>query len=116
MTAGVSIAKGWLHVHFFLEVSIEESILHIYLIKRPTANDSHSNKTSNRCKAGYRSKSFLIVNAIFLSKAFGNEASLVSFNRSISLGFDLVNSPIAYYKLTRRQINHIPSVIFVKGI
>ena len=99
-----------------MEVSIEESILHIHLIKRPTANSSHSNETFDRCKASYRSKRFLIINAIFLSKAFGNKASLVSFNRSISLGLDLVNSPTTYYKLTRRQINHILSVIFVKGI
>ena len=105
-----------MHVHFFLEVSIEESILHIHLIKRPTANDSHKNETSDKCKASNKSKCFLIVNAIFLSKAFGNEASLVSLNRSIFLGLDLVNPPTTYYKLTRRQINHFPSVIFVKGV
>ena len=72
LTAWVWIAKGWLHVHFFLEVSIEESILHFHLIKRPMMNSSHSNETSNRCKASNRSKCFLIVNAILLSKALGN--------------------------------------------
>ena len=112
----MSIAKGWLHVHFFLEVFIEKSILHIHLIKRPMTNSSHSNETFDRCKVSNRSKSFLIVNAIFLSKVFCNEVSLVSFKRSISLGLNLVNPPITYYRLTRRQINHIPSVIFVKGI
>ena len=66
------IAKGWLHVHFFMKVSIKESILHIYLIKRPIANSSHSNETSDRCKASNRSKCFLIVNTILLSKALGN--------------------------------------------
>ena len=81
MKACVSIAKGWLHVHFFLEVFIKESILYIHLRKRPTANGSHNNETSDRCKTSNRSKCFLIVNAIFLSKTFGNEASLVSFNR-----------------------------------
>ena len=116
LTTRVSIARGWLHVHFLLEVSIEESIFHIHLIKRPTVNSSHNNKTSDKCKASNRSKCFLIVNVIFLSKAFGNEASLVSFNKSISLGLDLVKPPTTYYKLTRRQINHIPSVIFMKGV
>ena len=72
LTTWVWIARGWLHVHFFLEVSIEESILHIHLIKRPTANSSHSNETSDRCKATNRSKCFLIVNAIILTKALGN--------------------------------------------
>ena len=72
LTAWVWIARGWLHVHFFLEVSIEESILHIHLIKRPTTNSNHNNQTSNRCKANNRSKCFLIVNAILLSKAPGN--------------------------------------------
>ena len=43
-----------------------------------------------------------------------NEVSLVLFNKSISLG--LVNLPTTCYKLTRRQINHIPNVIFVKVI
>ena len=71
-TAWVSTARGWLHIHFFLEVSIKESILHIHLMKRPMANGSHSNDTSDRCKASNRSKCFLIVNAIFLSKAIGN--------------------------------------------
>ena len=66
------IARGWLHVHFFMEVSIKESILHIHLIKRPTANSSHSNETSNKCKASNKSKCFLIVNTILLSKALGN--------------------------------------------
>ena len=79
-------------------------------------NDSHINETSDRCKASNRSKIFLIVNAIFLSKAFCNEVSRVSFNRSISLGLDLVNPPTTYYRLTRRQINHIPSVMLMKGI
>ena len=92
----MSITREWLHVHFFLEVSIKESILYIHLIKRPMVNSSHSNETSNRCKASNRSKYFLIVNAILLSKALGNEASLVSFNRSISLGLDLVNPPTTY--------------------
>ena len=61
-----------MHVHFFLEVSIKESILHIHLIKRKTANNSHNNETSDRYKASNRSKDFLIVNAILLSKALGN--------------------------------------------
>ncbi|KAL4614847.1 hypothetical protein ACB092_07G082600 [Castanea dentata] len=52
--------RGWLHVHFFLEVSIEESILQIHLIKRPTTNSNHSNETSDKCKASNRSKCFLI--------------------------------------------------------
>ena len=66
------MARGWLLVHFFLEVSIEESILHIHLIKRPMTNDGHSNETFDRCMVSNRSKCFLIVNAILLSKAFGN--------------------------------------------
>ena len=66
------IARGWLHVHFFMKVYIKESILHIHLIKRPTANSSHNNETSDKCKASNRSKCFLIVNAILLSKALGN--------------------------------------------
>ena len=56
-----------MHVHFFLKVSIEESILHIQLIKRPTANSSHNNETSDKCKASNRSKCFLIANAILLT-------------------------------------------------
>ena len=72
LTAWVWIARGWLYVHLFLKVSIEESILHIHLIKRWTANSSHSNETSDRCKASNKSKCFLIVNAILLSKALGN--------------------------------------------
>ena len=87
-----------MHVHFFMEISIEESILHIHLIKRPTANSNHNNETSDRCKASNMSKCFLIV------------------NRSINLGLDLVNPPTTYYRLTKRQINHIPSVILMKGI
>ena len=103
-------------MHFFFEVSIEERILHIHLIKRPTTNSSHNNKTSDKYKVSNRSKFFLIVNAILLSKALSNEASLVSFNRSINLDLDLVNPPTTYYRLTRRQINHIPSMILMKGI
>ena len=105
-----------MHVHFFLEVSIKENILHIHLIKRPTMNGSHINETSDRCKASNMRKSFPIVNAIFLSKAFCNKASLVSFNKSINLGLNLVNLPTTYYRLTKRQINYIPNVIFVKVI
>ena len=86
------------------------------MIKRPTANGSYNNDTSNICKASNKSKSFLKVNATFLSKAFRNEASLISFNKCINLGLDLVNPPTTYYSLTMRQINHILSVIFVKGI
>ena len=61
-----------MHVYFFEEVSIEESILHIHLIKRPTANSSHNNETFDRCKMSNRIKCFLIVNTILLSKALGN--------------------------------------------
>ena len=105
-----------MHVHFFLKVSVKESIFHIHLIKRPMANSSHSNETSDRCKVSNKSKCFLIVNAILLSKALGNYASLVSFNRSISLGLDLINSPTTYYRLIRRQTNEILSVILMMGI
>ena len=59
-------------------------------------NNSHNNETSDRCKVNNRSKCFLIVNAILLSKAFGDEVSLVLFNRSISLGLDLANPPTTY--------------------
>ena len=72
-----------------MEVCIEENILHIHLIKKLIVNSNHSNETADRCKVSNMSKSFLIVNAIFLSKAFGNEVSLVSFNKSISLGLIL---------------------------
>ena len=72
LTAKVWIARGWLHVHFFFEVSIEESIPHIHLIKRPMTNSGYSNETSDKCKASNISKFFLIVNAIFSSKALGN--------------------------------------------
>ena len=72
LTAWVWIARGWLHVHFFFEVSIEESILHIHLIKRPTVNSNHSNEISGRYKMTNRSKCFLIVNVILLNKALGN--------------------------------------------
>ena len=72
LTAWVWIASGWLHVHFFLKVSIKESKLYILLIKRPTANRSHINETSDRCKVSNRRKCFHIVNAILLSKALGN--------------------------------------------
>ena len=72
LAAEVWITRGWLHVHFFMEVSIKESILHIHLIKRLTTNSSHSNETSDRCKASNKSKCFLIVNTILLSKALGN--------------------------------------------
>ena len=58
--------------HFFLEISIEEKILHIHLIKRPVVNGNHNIETSDKCKASNKSKCFLIVNAIFLSKALGN--------------------------------------------
>ena len=51
LMAWVSTAKGWLHIHFLLEVSIEKSVLNIHSIKRPMANGSHSNETSDRCKA-----------------------------------------------------------------
>ena len=116
MTTGMWIAKGWLHVHFFVEVSIEESILHIHLIKRPTTNNSYNNEIFDRCKESNRNKYFLIVNTILLSKALGNWASLVSLNKSISLGLDFVNLPTTYYRLTRRQINHILSMILMKSI
>ena len=66
------IARGWLHVYFFMEVSIKEIILYIHLIKRPTVNSNHNNETFDKCKTSNRSKCFLIVNAILLSKALGN--------------------------------------------
>ena len=68
LTAWVWIARGWLHVHFFVEVSIEESILYIHLINKPTTNSSHNNETSDRCKMSNKSKCFLIVNTILLSR------------------------------------------------
>ena len=61
-----------MNVHFFLEVSIKGSILYIHLIKRPMVNNSQNNETSDRCKVSNKSKCFIIVNAILLSKALGN--------------------------------------------
>ena len=66
------MARDWFNAHFFLKVSIEENILHIYLIERQITNSGHSNETSNKCKMSNKSKHFFIINAIFLRKSLGN--------------------------------------------
>jgi hypothetical protein len=62
------------------------------------------------------SKRLLIINAIFLSESLSNQASLVTFNRSISFGLDLIDPFTTDCRLARRQSGHVPSMSFVKSI
>ena len=63
-----------------------------------------------------RSKSLIIINAIFLSESPSNQTSLVTFNEFISPSLDLIDPFTTNCRLARRQNGHVPSMSLVKCI
>src|SRR4051812_6399172 len=66
----------WLHVYNLREITIQEGILDVHLIKRPLADCCGNYKGTNESHFGDMSKSFLIIDPILLCEATCNQPGL----------------------------------------
>lgn len=104
------------HKYFFRKKTIQKSILHIKLKNGPLSNCSLINECTNSCHLyNYKSKSFFIINSIFLILPFCNKSSFIVVNRTIKLSFDFEDSFATNCMLSWRNGNNIPSLFLLKS-
>ncbi|CAL9026998.1 unnamed protein product [Prunus brigantina] len=89
--------------------------MNIKLMDNPVLTGGDSQKTTNGDHLGSGRKSFMIIQALGLSKTFGNKAGFVALDRTISTVFDIVHPLAVNGKFTRRQRSKGPSVIVSKS-
>lgn len=105
----------WKHIDFFMEVAVQEGIVHIHLMQGPIADSSNSKETTNSDELSNRGKGFGVIDALTLGVALGNQAGFVSFNGTIRLVFNLENSLTADRTMTSRQGSERPGVVLLQS-
>lgn len=68
--------------------------MYVKLMNRQTLRDSEREHNSDGHKLDHRAKRIMVVDAFLLIKTFRNQVSFVSFKRTISLSFNVVD-PLA---------------------
>jgi len=111
----VNKTKWLCHAHLLLKNVIQERIMEIQLMNRPTIKDSDSEYKSNRCWLNHQTKRLQIMNLLLLSKTSCDQPCFISFNTTISVPLNLINPPTANYIHRWSKGHYCPSVIIVKG-
>ena len=90
---------------------MKKGILDIKLMDRPVPRVSQSNDCANSSRLDNRAECFIIINTGLLSKTTKNLASLVSFQRAISMKFVLENPFTSDNIGLGRARNKVPSLV-----
>jgi hypothetical protein len=82
MLRSISIneARRLAHINFFLQVTMEQSVLNIQLMQRPTSRNCQRKEEPNSGMLDNGSKGILIVKTIALLEPFGNKTRLIALN------------------------------------
>ncbi|CAL2268649.1 unnamed protein product [Prunus armeniaca] len=94
---------------------MEKGIMNIKLMDNPVLTGGNNQKTTSCDHLGSERKIFMIIQALCLSKTFGNKAGFVALDRTISTVFDLVHPLAVNGKFAMRQRSKSPSVIVSKS-
>ena len=105
------VNKAWrlLTVDGLLQVSVKKGVLHVHLVDRPTPGSGDAEDDADHRRLDDRVERLIVVDAVALSEAANNPASLVTGKRTIGVEFMLIN-PLAVTTFapgdrgTRRQV------------
>jgi hypothetical protein len=97
-----AIPWWWKHVDFFMEVAMEEGIVHIHLMKRPIRDRGNGEKAADSNKFGNRGKGFSIVDALPLVETLSDQPGFVPLNGTVRPIFGFENPFAANGAMTGR--------------
>lgn len=112
----VNEARWLSHEDLFGEIPIEESIMDVKLTYWPIRGNCNGKYDADGSGSDHRAECIKVVNAFILVIAFGNQASFVTFDRSIGMTFDAKDPFTADGLLIWWRRDQGPSVIGGKGI
>ena len=88
--AAALLVAGWLlHVHVFLQLSIQKCRLDVQLVQVQVLRCRHSQQGAQGGVLAHRCKDFLVVNALALLEALGHQPRLVALDVAVGVTLDL---------------------------
>jgi hypothetical protein len=105
-----------LHIDLLREITMNKCILHVHLMEFPSLGCRNGKCQSYGIHILYWSEGLIIVNAIYLLKAFGNKPGFVSTNLSIHYALGPVDSSAPDKFPSRRKGNQILSLVLEEGV
>jgi hypothetical protein len=89
----INKTRGLAHINLFLQDSMKKGILNIQLTKRSSTSNCKREQKTNSSWLDHRTERVLIIKTMSLLEAFSNQSSLVPFNGSVSMFFNLEDPP-----------------------
>lgn len=110
------ISRSWTHVHFFLQISIEEGIVYIHLVYWLILSNYNRKQGPDNDHLGNECKYFSKIYTFLLSVAKNDKACLISLNGSIRLIFDFIDPFAPQCMLSCGQFCQFSSSILLKSM
>jgi hypothetical protein len=112
----ISKARRLAHINLLIKDTMQKSVLHIQLAKRPTTRNSQREEHTDGSRFHNWAEGVLIIKTIALLETLGNQARLVPLNGSISMPLDFEN-PFAINNIdTWLGRNKSPGIILENGL
>jgi len=112
------VNKAWrlLTVDGLLQVSMKKSVLHVQLVDRLAPGSGDAEDDADRRRLDDRVERLIVVDAVALSEAANNPASLVTGKRTIRVEFVLIN-PLASHNIRAGwSRDEMPCVVVDEGL
>ena len=108
------VNKAWrlLTVDGLLQVSVKKSVLHVQLVDRPAPGSGDAEDDADRRWLDDGAERLIVVDAVALSEAANNPASLVTGKGTIGVEFMLIN-PLACHNIGARGLGDDPPSVVV---
>ena len=97
----VNKARRLLTVDGLLQVAVKKSVLHIQLVDQPATGSGDAEDDANRRRLDDRVEGLIVVDAVALSEAVNNPASLVTGKGTVGVEFMIIN-PLASHNVRAR--------------
>ena len=111
-----SLRLAHIHVDIFVQLSIQESCVHIHLVDMHLSLGSCGEQGSDATESGYRGKRLMVVDSLGLSVSLCHQPTLVPFSFTILNVLDL-KDPLATDDLSSRgRFGKRPSVMLQQRI
>ena len=113
------VNKAWrllLTVDGLLQVSVKKGVLHVQLVDQPAPGSGDAEDDADRRRLDDRVERLIVVDAVALSEAANNPASLVTGKRTIGVEFMLIN-PLASHNVRAGWAqDETPGVVADEGL
>ena len=112
------VNKAWrlLIVDGLLQVFVKKCVLHVQLVDRPAPGSGDAEDDADHRRLDDGAECLIVVNAVALSEAANNPASLVTGKGTIGVEFMLIN-PLACHNIGARGLgDDPPSVVVDEGL